>query len=201
MLGFLAVLSCKEKTSEIQKDEKPQQVIFEKLSKDATGITFTNQLVENDTLNYFTYPYIYMGGGVSAGDINNDGLTDLFFTGNMVDNTLYLNQGDLKFQDISLDAGLKGDKRWYTGTTMADVNGDGLLDIYCLVAGQSGNKENQLFINQGDNTFKEQAELFGLNDAGNSVDATFFDFDQDGDLDVYVANYPITPFEYNCYHY
>ncbi|MEO0504960.1 MAG: FG-GAP-like repeat-containing protein [Bacteroidota bacterium] len=201
MLGFLVVLSCKEKTSEIQKEEKPQQVIFEKLSKDATGITFTNQLVENDTLNYFTYPYIYMGGGVSAGDINNDGLTDLFFTGNMVDNTLYLNQGDLKFQDISLDAGLKGDKRWYTGTTMADVNGDGLLDIYCLVAGQSGNKENQLFINQGDNTFKEQAELFGLNDAGNSVDATFFDFDQDGDLDVYVANYPITPFEYNCYHY
>ncbi|MEM8764959.1 MAG: FG-GAP-like repeat-containing protein [Bacteroidota bacterium] len=201
MLGFLAVLSCKEKAREIQKEEKPQQVIFEKLSKDATGITFTNQLVENDTLNYFTYPYIYMGGGVSAGDVNNDGLTDLFFTGNMVDNTLYLNQGDLKFQDITSDAGLKGDKRWYTGTTMADVNGDGLLDIYCLVAGQSGNKENQLFINQGDNTFKEQAELFGLNDAGNSVDATFFDFDQDGDLDVYVANYPITPFEYNCYHY
>jgi len=178
-----------------------KEKLFSKLSAKATGITFENKLIENDTLNYFTYPYIYMGGGVSAGDINNDGLTDLFFSGNMVDNKLYLNEGDLKFKDITSESGLKGDNRWYTGTTMADVNGDGLIDIYCLVAGQSGNKKNQLFINQGDNTFKESAEDFGLADAGNSVDATFFDFDRDGDLDVYVANYPITPFEYNAYHY
>ncbi len=175
--------------------------IFTKLSPEDTRIAFENRLVENDTLNYFTYPYIYMGGGVSAGDINNDGLTDLFFSGNMVDNKLYLNKGNLKFKDIALESGLVGDKRWYTGTTMADVNGDGLMDIYCLVAGQSGNKKNQLFINQGDNTFEERAADFGLDDAGNSVDATFFDFDKDGDLDVYVANYPITPFEYNSYHY
>ncbi|MEM6718078.1 MAG: VCBS repeat-containing protein [Bacteroidota bacterium] len=166
-----------------------------------TGITFENKLIENDTLNYFTYPYLYMGGGVSAGDINNDGLTDLFFSGNMVENKLYLNLGNLQFKDITLAAGVSGDERWYTGTTMADVNGDGLLDIYCSVAGQSGNKKNQLFINQGDTTFKEQAAEFGLDDIGNSVDATFFDFDNDGDLDVYVANYPITPFEYNSYHY
>lgn len=178
-----------------------KEKIFTKLLPEDTGIVFKNNLVENDTLNYFTYPYIYMGGGISAGDINNDGLTDLFFSGNMVDNKLYLNQGELNFKDVTEESGLSGDRRWYTGTTMADVNGDGLMDIYCLVAGQSGNKKNQLFINQGDNTFKEQASNLGLDDAGNSVDATFFDFDNDGDLDVYVANYPITPFEYNSYHY
>ena len=182
-------------------DETEVDRIFTKLSPKTTGIAFENRLVENDTLNYFTYPYIYMGGGISAGDIDNDGLTDLFFTGNMVPNRLYLNTGDLVFTDITLDSGLQGDERWYTGTTMADVNGDGLLDIYCLVAGQSGNRQNQLFINKGDNTFEERAADFGLDDAGNSVDATFFDFDNDGDLDVYVANYPITPFEYNSYHY
>ncbi|WP_282044385.1 FG-GAP-like repeat-containing protein [Winogradskyella flava] len=186
---------------ESNQETKSTQKLFTKLASKNTGITFENSLIENDTLNYFTYPYIYMGGGISAGDINNDGLTDLFFTGNMVKNKLYLNEGNLKFKDISLESGLLGDKRWYTGTTMADVNGDGLMDIYCLVAGQSGNKKNQLFINQGNNTFKELAADYGLDDAGNSVDATFFDFDKDGDLDVYVANYPITPFEYNSYHY
>jgi len=196
-------ISCgnNERTQEKTKVETLENKIFTKLSSHDTRITFENKLVENDTLNYFTYPYIYMGGGVSAGDINNDGLTDLFFSGNMVDNKLYLNEGDLKFKDITLDSKLSGDERWYTGTTMADVNGDGLLDIYCSVAGLSGNKKNQLFINQGDNTFEERASDFGLDDAGNSVDATFFDFDNDGDLDVYVANYPITPFEYNSFHY
>lgn len=194
---------CGNSNQSGEKDQNKtiEDKIFTKLSAKTTGVTFENRLTENDTLNYFTYPYIYMGGGISAGDINNDGLTDLFFTGNMVNNRLYLNNGDLKFQDITLESGLAGDERWYTGTTMADVNGDGLLDIYCLVAGQSGNKQNQLFINKGDNTFEEKAAEFGLNDAGNSVDATFFDFDNDGDLDVYVANYPITPFEYNSYHY
>lgn len=175
--------------------------IFKKLESSTTGITFQNTLTENDTLNYFTYPYIYMGGGVSSGDINNDGLDDLFFTGNMVSNKIYLNKGGLSFEDITSSAGLEGDSRWYTGTTMADVNGDGLLDIYCLVSGQSGNTKNQLYINQGDATFKEEGALYGLDDSGNSVDATFFDYDMDGDLDVYVANYPITPFQYNSYNY
>ncbi len=204
LIGLLTLLACendpKKNLAEESNTNKTER-IFTKLSASETGINFENRLTENDTLNYFTYPYIYMGGGVSAGDLNNDGLTDLFFTGNMVDNRLYLNQGDLKFEDITETSGLRGDKRWYTGTTMADVNGDGLLDIYCLVAGQSGNKQNQLFINKGNNTFEEMAAVYGLNDEGNSVDATFFDFDQDGDLDVYVANYPITPFEYNSYHY
>jgi hypothetical protein len=202
ILLVCVVLSCsdkvdKEKNSSITKEP----IIFTRLESKTSGIAFENRLVENDTINYFTYPYIYMGGGVSAGDINNDGLTDLFFTGNMVQNRLYINKGNLKFDDVTIASGLGGDNRWYTGTSMADVNGDGLMDIYCLVAGQSGDKQNQLFINQGDNTFEEQAVSYGLNDAGNSVDATFFDFDNDGDLDVYVANYPITPFEYNSYNY
>jgi hypothetical protein len=205
VFGILVVLmffGCADKVNkDDSKSEIKEQVIFTKLASNISGIGFENRLEENDTINYFTYPYIYMGGGVSAGDMNNDGLTDLFFTGNMVQNRLYLNKGNLEFDDITETASVGGDQRWYTGTTMADVNGDGLLDIYCLVAGQSGNKQNQLFINQGDSTFKEEAARYGLNDAGNSVDATFFDFDNDGDLDVYVANYPITPFEYNSYNY
>ncbi|TBN05455.1 hypothetical protein EYD45_04040 [Hyunsoonleella flava] len=202
LLFVSTALSCRENDNkEHNFDNAVKEKVFAKVLPEDTGIAFKNMLVENDTLNYFTYPYIYMGGGIAAGDVNNDGLTDLFFSGNMVDNKLYINQGDLKFKDITEESGLSGDRRWYTGTTMADINGDGFIDIYCLVAGQSGNKKNQLFINQGDNTFKEQASNFGLDDAGNSVDATFFDFDNDGDLDVYVANYPITPFEYNSYHY
>ncbi|GAA4965598.1 FG-GAP-like repeat-containing protein [Algibacter aquimarinus] len=197
---FLTCDNNKKKDKQDLKDYVANK-IFTKLSAEDTRITFENRLIENDTINYFTYPYIYMGGGIATGDINNDGLTDLFFSGNMVDNKLYLNEGNLKFKDITQVANITGDNRWYTGTTMADVNGDGLLDIYCLVAGQSGNKKNQLFINKGDNTFEEKASEFGLDDAGNSVDATFFDFDNDGDLDVYVANYPITPFKYNSYHY
>ncbi|MFD0860596.1 FG-GAP-like repeat-containing protein [Sungkyunkwania multivorans] len=202
-LLVLIMIGCQtSEKDEKNPSKKTEEVkIFAKLVAENTGITFENTLSETDTLNYFTYPYIYMGGGVAAGDINNDGLTDIFFTGNMVSNRLYLNKGNLTFEDITTAAGLGGDHRWYTGTTMADVNGDGLLDIYCLVAGQSGNKQNQLFINNGDNTFEERAADFGLNDAGNSVDATFFDFDNDGDLDVYVANYPVTPFEYNSFHY
>lgn len=204
-VGALLLVACNGESKIGKKTDAGnathQPPIFSKLEPRVSGIQFENRLVENDTLNYFTYPYIYMGGGVATGDINNDGLSDLFFTGNMVPNKLYLNQGGLRFEDISQDAGLEGDSRWYTGTAMADINGDGLLDIYCLVAGQSGNKQNQLFINMGNNTFQEQGAAYGLNDAGNSVDATFFDFDNDGDLDVYVANYPITPFEYNSYHY
>ena len=177
-----------------KKSDSASGKTFVKLDKTLTGIAFSNTLTENDTLNYFTYPYIYMGGGVAAGDINNDGLTDLFFTGNMVSNALYLNQGDLTFKDITTDAGVAGDRRWFTGVTMADVNADGYLDIYCSVAGKYGPKNNLLYINNGDNTFTEKAAEYGIDDPGNSVQATFFDYDLDGDLDLYVANYPPTRF-------
>ncbi|MGX1929912.1 FG-GAP-like repeat-containing protein [Flagellimonas sp. 2504JD4-2] len=194
------LLSCNT-TGENVSDVRITAPIFKKLDPDSTGVLFSNDLKETDTLNYFTYPYIYMGGGISAGDINNDGLTDLFFTGNMVRNRLYLNKGNLQFEDISESANIEGDTRWFTGTTMADVNNDGYLDIYCLVAGQSNPKHNLLYINNGDNTFTEKAKEYGLDDIGNSVDASFFDYDNDGDLDVFVANYPITPFQYNSFNY
>nr|WP_298791583.1 VCBS repeat-containing protein [uncultured Allomuricauda sp.] len=177
-----------------EQNKNKEVLLFSKIDAKQSGIDFANNLIENDSLNYFTYSYIYMGGGVSAGDINNDGLVDLYFTGNMVSNKLYLNKGNLQFEDISEAAGVAGDDRWYTGTTMSDVNNDGLLDIYCSVGGKFGPKENQLFINNGDNTFSERAEEFGINDPSNSVQSTFFDYDRDGDLDLYVANYPPTPF-------
>jgi len=184
---FACFISCTN-------SRKNSDTIFRQLHAKTTGIDFINTLTENDSLNYFTYSYLYMGGGISAGDINNDGLTDLFFTGNMVDNKLYLNKGGLKFEDITETAGVSGDSRWYTGTTMADVNNDGFLDIYCSVGGKFGPKENQLFINNGDNTFTEKAKEYGIDDTANSVQATFFDYDRDGDLDMYLANYPPTPF-------
>ena len=189
---ILLFLSCNESSN---------TKIFSKLKSSKTGITFSNNLIENDSLNYFTYSYIYMGGGVSAGDINNDGLIDLYFTGNMVENKLYLNKGKLQFEDISKTAGVSGDKRWYTGTTMVDINNDGLLDIYCAVGGKFGPKENQLFINNGDNTFTERAKEYSIDDPSNSVQSTFFDYDMDGDLDLYVANYPPTPFNVPNFHY
>ena len=178
-----------------------EHALFTSMSPDQSGLDFANVLTENDSLNYFTYAYLYMGGGVSAGDINNDGLIDLFFTGNMVPNKLYLNKGNMQFEDISNAAGLSGDSRWYTGTTMADINNDGYLDIYCSVGGKFGTKKNQLFVNNKDNTFTEQAEDYGIADPANSVQATFFDYDLDGDLDLYVANYPPTPFNAPNFHY
>ncbi|OIQ36750.1 MAG: hypothetical protein BM563_10185 [Bacteroidetes bacterium MedPE-SWsnd-G1] len=175
-------------------DKKEGDFVFKKLDTEATGIDFKNNLVENDSLNYLTYAYMYMGGGVSVGDVNNDGLKDLFFTGNMVENKLYLNKGNLKFEDISDVAKIQGDGRWFTGVTMADVNDDGFLDIYCSVGGKFGPKENLLYINNGDLTFSEKAVEYGLADVGNSVQASFFDYDLDGDLDVYLSNYPPTHF-------
>jgi hypothetical protein len=173
-------------------NDTSENTLFSKLSSAQSQVNFANTLKETDSLNYFTYTSIYMGGGVSVGDLNNDGLVDLFFTGNQVSNGLFLNQGELKFKDISASAKIQGDDRWYTGSTMVDINNDGYLDIYCSVAGKDGEKRNQLFINNQDNTFTESAESYGIADVGNSVQATFFDYDNDGDLDLYVANYPIS---------
>ena len=187
--AFFTFLKC-SKVDENSSSDK----VFSSLDFEETGINFSNNLVENDSLNFFTYSYLYMGGGISAGDINNDGLIDLYFTGNQVSNKLYINKGNLTFEDITEKAGVSGDERWYTGSTMADVNGDGFLDIYCSVSGKFGSKTNQLFINNQDGTFTEKAKEFGLDDKGNTIQATFFDYDNDGDLDVYVANYPPTKF-------
>ncbi|MBZ9730074.1 VCBS repeat-containing protein [Salegentibacter sp. JZCK2] len=185
---LIACTSESEMETEVQKN-------FTQVSAEHSGIDFQNTLTENDSLNYFSYSYLYMGGGIAAGDINNDGLIDLFFTGNMVPNKLYLNKGNLKFEDITEKAGVAGDDRWFTGVTMADVNDDGYLDIYVSVSGKFEPRENLLYINNGDGTFTEKAEEFGIADPGNSVQATFFDYDMDGDLDLYVTNYPPTRFD------
>ncbi len=168
---------------------------FDLLTSENTGIAFSNDIKETDSLNYFTYPYMYMGGGVSAGDINNDGLIDIFFTANMKSNVLYLNKGDFKFEDISKKAQVEGDKKWYTGTTMVDINNDGYLDIYVSVSGKGTDRNNELYINNGDLTFTESAAAYGINHNGHTTQSTFFDYDNDGDLDLYLANYPPTPFK------
>ena len=181
-------------------DYKPVSKIFQPIGVETSGIDFINTLIEDSTVNYFTYPYIYMGGGVAVGDLNNDGLQDLYFTGNQVKNRLYLNQGELKFLDITEEAQVASDNRWVTGVTMADVNHDGWMDIYVSVSGKWETTANQLFINQGLDEagipqFKEMAAAYGIADQGRSTQATFFDYDKDGDLDLYVANYPSTSFK------
>jgi len=172
---------------------KPSKGTFKKISPSSSGVNFINKVTENDTLNYLIFPYMYMGGGVSVGDINNDGLDDIFFTGNLVSNKLYLNKGNMKFVDISEKAGITGNHQWFTGSTMADVNNDGWLDIYLCVSAKYQPKGNLLFINNHDNTFTECAAKYGINDKSSSVQATFFDYNNDGLLDLYVANYPIVP--------
>ncbi len=176
---------------------------FSKVDSSHSSVDFANVLSETHSYNYFTYPYMYLGGGVAVGDVNQDGLEDIFFTGNMVDNRLYLNRGDLKFEDITNSAGLAGDDRWYSGATFVDINRDGHLDIYCSVGGKNSPNNNQLYINNGDLTFSEKAKDYAIDCEGISMHATFFDYDKDGDLDLYVINYPPTsftaPVEY--YHY
>ena len=171
----------------------PPETTFSAISSSASGIAFTNEITENDSLTYFKFPYIYMGGGVAIGDINNDGLSDVFLSGNMVDNKLYLNKGNMQFEDISKAANIAGDQRWYTGVAMTDINNDGLLDIYLSVSGKYNDTRNQLFINNGDLSFTEKAKDFGIDDASHSIQSTFFDYDNDGDIDLFVANYPLVP--------
>ncbi len=177
--------------------ETKMDTLFLEVSPERSGITFSNTLTENDSINYFNYMYIYMGGGVAVGDLNNDGLPDIYFTGNMVKNKLYLNQGNLGFKDVTEEAGVGGDNRWMTGVTMGDANQDGWLDIYVSVSGKWGTTENLLYINDAKEgelpTFTESAKSYGVADAGNGTQAVFFDYDRDGDQDLYVVNYPLVP--------
>lgn len=164
--------------------------LFTLLSPEKTGIRFSNDVVDGEKFNIFTYRNYYNGAGVAIGDINNDSLPDIYFTSNQHKNKLYLNKGNFVFEDITEKAGVGGTMAWSTGVTMADVNGDGLLDIYVCNAGEVDPKDrqNELFINNGDLTFTEKAKQFNLNNDGPSVHAAFFDYDGDGDLDCYIVN-------------
>ncbi|MGW9685051.1 VCBS repeat-containing protein [Flagellimonas sp. 2504JD1-5] len=172
-------------------ENKQPETMFTQLDADDTGINFVNKLQETEEFNVLEYGYLYNGGGVAVGDINNDGLLDVYFTGNMVGSHLYLNQGDFKFKEIAKKAGVFAEGLWNTGTTMADVNADGLLDIYvCRSAAKDPNKRrNLLFINNGDLTFTEKAKEYSVDDSGYTTQASFFDYDNDGDLDLYVLNH------------
>ncbi len=173
-----------------------QQPLFKLIAPKESNVKFSNDIDETESLNVLSYEYFYNGAGVATGDINNDGLPDLLFTGNMKPNKLYLNLGGMKFKDITKEACRELEGRpggWKTGVTMADVNGDGLLDIYICYSGKGDNetRRNQLFINQGNNKFKEEAKAYGLNDPGYSTQAVFFDYDNDGDLDMFLLNHNV----------
>ena len=182
-LASLLLTACSQK-------EAP---LFDKLDPTESNITFKNELIESKNISILDYLYYYNGGGVALGDINNDGLVDVYFTSNQGKNKLYLNKGNNKFEDISAKAGVEGQSDWSAGTVMADVNGDGYLDIYvCAVVGIHGFEgHNELFINNKNNTFTESAAEYGLDLDNYSSSAAFLDYDLDGDLDMYLLNHAV----------
>jgi enediyne biosynthesis protein E4 len=171
-------------------NEQTAETLFTLLSSEETRISFANHLEYNEKFNPYTFRNFYNGAGVALGDINNDGLIDIFFAGNQVENKLYLNKGNFVFEDITQKAGIAVAGIWSTGVSMADINGDGLLDIYVCKSGPLGGQQrhNELFINNGDLTFTEMAKDYGIADEGLSQHAVFFDYDKDGDLDMYLLN-------------
>lgn len=167
-----------------------QDALFELMPSAKTGVRFANRVTDTKEMNILNYHNFYNGGGVAIGDINNDGKPDIFFTANQGQNTLYLNKGNMQFEDITATAGVAGKKTWHTGVTMVDINADGWLDIYVCNAGLTAGetRANELFINQHNGTFTEEAKAYGLDDKGASTQAVFFDYDHDGDLDCFVLN-------------
>lgn len=186
-LFLVAIISC---------EKKNENTLFQLMDANETGIKFENTVSNSEEFNIFNYRNFYNGGGVAVGDINNDGLTDVFFTSNMGDNKLYLNKGNWKFEDITTKAKVQQTAKWNTGVVMVDINNDGWLDIYVCNAGiDKWNTKygNALFINNHDLTFTEAAKDYGLDDSGYSTHAAFFDYDLDGDLDCYILNNSFIP--------
>lgn len=180
-----------------------QEKLFTLLPSKHTKIDFNNEIKETGAQNVLAYEYFYNGGGVAIGDVNNDGLPDIYFTANMGPAKLYINTGNCQFRDVTKQAGVAGRRGWKTGVTMADVNGDGLLDIYVCYSGkgESSIRRNQLFINKGNLIFSEEAKQYGLDDDGCSTQAVFFDYDIDGDLDMYLLNHNIKAYKNIELHY
>ena len=193
LIGFIiAFISCKEETKETQEIQLDTDTLFTKVSARESGLNFNNHVVQTRENNHMINSQFISGGGVAVGDINNDGLQDIFFTANQGNDRLFINNGDLNFDDISEKAGISQDSNWSTGATFADIDNDGDLDLYvCRFTYLENDKSaNQLYINNGDGTFSEKAASYGLNDKGFAIQATFLDFDKDGLLDVYIVNQP-----------
>jgi len=178
---------------------------FELIPSSQSNINFNNIIIQDSITNTLNYTYMFNGGGVAVGDVNNDDLSDIFFTGNQVSDRLYLNKGGLVFEDISLKAKVGGSSQispltWSTGVTMVDINNDGWLDIYVCRGGPNieTQRENLLYVNNGDATFTESAADYGVNDKSFSTQAVFFDYDNDDDLDLYVVNHPVYFDEYTA---
>ncbi len=197
MCIILILFSCITKEKVDHDLSSVPTTLFELVPSDASNIDFINAVQDDDTFNILTYRNFYNGGGVAIGDVNNDGLADIYFTANKEKNKLFLNKGNWKFEDITDKAGVAGNRAWSTGVTMADVNSDGWLDIYVCNSGDvlGDDRQNELYINQGIDPgekgipeFIESGEKYNLNDEGFSTHASFFDYDQDGDLDCYVLN-------------
>ncbi len=193
----LVFQSCKDDSSKDTSKEEvaisENQPLFTSLPKEQTNVNYVNKLpAATPSMNYFSYPNIYNGGGVSLGDINNDGLVDIYFTSNFGHNKLYVNKGNLTFQEMSKSANVEGAWGWSTGTSMIDINNDGYLDIYVCRSGNvpSEKRQNELFINNGNLTFTESAKEYGLAIDSYAIQSVFLDYDKDGDLDMYLLNNP-----------
>ena len=186
---FLAISSC------APDERSDSSALFRSVPAEHSGIDFANRITENDRENILQYPYYYNGGGVAVGDLTGDELPELYFTGNMVGDQLYINQGGLQFEDATIKAGILRGNLWTTGVTFADVNNDGWLDIYVCRSGTGTFRNNLLYINDQKGKFSEQAKAYGLNDNGYSVQSYFFDYDLDGDLDLYLVNHSVRFFE------
>ena len=185
---FTCIISC---TTKNDTPLEKAAIYFDSVVADSSGIHFSNQLYHKNDLNIIDYLYYYNGGGVAIGDINNDGLEDIYFTANQSPDKLYLNLGNLKFKDITAASGILIDSTWSSGVTMEDINNDGFLDIYVSKVNRQKNEagHNLLYINQGDNSFKESSKSYGIDFSGLSTQASFFDYDNDGDMDVYLMNH------------
>src|SRR5450631_3510470 len=191
--GCLVLLnSCK------QRPAAGDTVLFQALESNRTGLSFSNKLTPTQEFNVFKYMYFYNGGGLGTADFNNDGKIDIFFAANQVSNKLYLNTGDLHFKDVTKEAGIPQDGAWSTGVSVVDINNDGLMDIYVCRVGnhETLHSHNQLLICQGIDKngvpyYKDEAKEYGLDFSGFSTQAVFFDYDMDGDLDMYLLSHSI----------